>query len=209
MQCSKTQTQEQIIDMKRYDFFYSDNSLLLLSVTYPWGTPELHQELPDILLPRHSGLHSTSPSPSDREGLVERVWQGTGSRSHAACRDPPQGLKVHVTNGIQKGTIVLLPYELWEIVWSQFSCTGWQETCKDVSLILIFLYWIHWEFEKMSEECKRGSFGSISHPFDYLYSLTEWVIQPSSFSYPLMPGKQSIFNTSLSYCEVCFLPVHK
>lgn len=104
---------------------------------------------------------------------MERAWQGTSSRSHAACRDLAQGLKIHVTNGMQKGAIVLLPYELWETVWSQFGCTGWQETREDVSLILIFLYCIHWEFERMFEECKRGYLGRISHPFDYLYSLTE------------------------------------
>lgn len=54
---------------------------------------------------------------------MERVWQGTGSRSHADCLDAAQGLEMHVTNVIQKGAIVPLPYELWEMVSSQFCCT--------------------------------------------------------------------------------------
>lgn len=62
------------------------------------------------------GLHSSPPSPGDREGLLERVWQGTANRSHADCLDPAQGLETHVTNIVQKGAVVQLPYELWEMV---------------------------------------------------------------------------------------------
>ena len=42
--------------------------------------------------------------------------------------------------------------------------------------------------------------------FEYLYSLIEWVMQHKSFRYPLMPGKQSIFNPSLVFVVVFFAP---
>lgn len=47
---------------------------------------------------------------------MERVWQGTGSRSHANCLGPAQGLEMHVKNVTQKEPIVQLPYELWDMI---------------------------------------------------------------------------------------------
>lgn len=115
MQCSGTQTQEQIIDMKRSDFF------IVIIPFYSWVShnhegPQNFSKSSQIARYQDTrgfaaGLHSQVTGTA-----LWKEWQGTGSRSHPDCLDPSQRLEMHITNVIQKGTFVQLPYELWERV---------------------------------------------------------------------------------------------
>lgn len=189
-------------------FFYSDNSILLLGVTYPWGTPELQQEQPDSSLPRHPGLCSRSPLPGDREGLVERAAGDRQQVTSRLLRSIPETRnaynKCHKERDICAAPIWALGDGLVSVLLHRKYQGDLQEWKPHFNSSVLN----HWKFW-MFKECRTGSFGSISHPL-WLSLRLDWMSHATQLlQIPTNARQTKYIQPITGFCEVCFFPVHK